>query len=80
MLNTMKDKDIDYAARAVLAAMRQKFGDRHDLSTLSVEPRNDGIRVAFADQSVEGTRDDLMIAIRKASDPADIFNVTAGDR
>ena len=66
-------KDIDYAARAVLTAFQQKFGARHDLRTLTVEARADSIVVTFAGQRLDGTRDGLMIAIRKASDPSDVF-------
>jgi len=71
-------RDIDYAARAVLTAFQQKFGARHDLHTLTVEPRAESIRVAFSGRQLEGTRDSLMIAIRKANVPHDVFEPGEG--
>lgn len=66
-------KDIDYAARAVQTAFQRKFGAGHDLDSLVVEPLEMHIALAFSGQRLEGTRDELMIAIRKADDPYDVF-------
>ena len=61
-------RDIDYAAQAVLTALQQKFGRQNDLRDLKVEARERTIRVSLADQSFEGTRDELMSTLRKATD------------
>lgn len=66
-------KDIDYAARAVLAAFQEKFGAQYDLRSLVVEPLGARISVRFTGQQREATRDKLMIAIRKANEPGDVF-------
>lgn len=67
-------RDIDYAAQAVFTALQQKFGRKHDLRDLKVEARERTIRVTLADQSFEGTRDELMTTLRKAADLAEFWS------
>jgi hypothetical protein len=59
-------RDIDYAAQAVRSALQQKFGRQHDLNELKVDALDKTIRVTLSDQDAEGTRDELLAAIRKA--------------
>jgi hypothetical protein len=59
-------RDIDYAAQAVRSALQQKFGRQHDLHELKVDALDKTIRVTLSDQDAEGTRDELLAAIRKA--------------
>jgi predicted RND superfamily exporter protein len=67
-------RDIDYAAQAVRTSIQQKFGRRHDLQELKVDAAESTIRVALDDQKTEGTRDDLMAAIRKAESLDDFWS------
>ncbi|MBN1908488.1 MAG: hypothetical protein JW818_02005 [Pirellulales bacterium] len=71
-----RPRDIDYAAAAVKKAIVEKFHD--------VEPENlqvmAGERTIFVEhvgRSAEGTRDDLLAAVRKATDYDDFWNVVA---
>lgn len=59
-------RDIDYAAQAVRTAMVGKFGRQDDLSKLTVEAQDRTILIKLLDRDAEGTRDDLMAAVRKA--------------
>lgn len=67
-------KDIDYAAQAVLTAIQQKFGRKHDLKDLKVEAKERTIRVSLGEEYFEGTRDELMMVLRKAEDLADFWS------
>jgi hypothetical protein len=59
-------RDIDYAAVAVKNAIVEKFGRRHDLEDLAVTANERTISVRHCERSAEGTRDNLLAAVRKA--------------
>lgn len=59
-------RDIDYAAVAVKNAITEKFGRHHDLTNLEVIAGEREMLVRDGDLSVEGTRDDLLAAVRAA--------------
>ncbi len=63
-----RDRDIDYAAVAVKAAIVEKFGRQNDLNDLEVTAGDKAISVIHADRRAAGTRDALLAAVRKASD------------
>lgn len=60
-------RTIDYAARAVQAAILDKYRIAPDTSDLRVEALDDTIRVAASGRDIQGTRDELMAAIRQAA-------------
>lgn len=57
-------RDIDYAAIAVQNAIAEKFGRREDLSHLAVQAGDRTITVRDGQRRIEGTRDQLLAAIR----------------
>jgi hypothetical protein len=59
-------RDIDYAAIAVTNAIAEKFGRANDLKDLEVIAQDHIITVKHAQRSTEGTRHDLLAAIRAA--------------
>jgi hypothetical protein len=59
-------RDIDYAAIAVNNAIADKFGRKCDLKDLEVTANERTITLRHDDRSGEGTRDDLLAAIRAA--------------
>lgn len=59
-------RDIDYAAAAVKAAIVEKFGRTNELRELKVTPHENTITVQDGGQRLEGTRDQLLAALRKA--------------
>lgn len=73
-----RPRDIDYAATAVKKAIVEKFSDV-DLQDLQVMAGERTIRVEFEGRSAEGTRDDLLAAVRKATSFADLWEVMAKD-
>ena len=68
-------RDIDYAAVAVKTSISDKFARKADLSALEVTANERTITVRDGDRAAEGSRDDLMAAIRKATDYDDLWNV-----
>jgi hypothetical protein len=60
-------RDIDYAAVAVKSAIVDKFGRTSSLEDLEVTAGERLITVRQDAQLAEGTRDDLMSAVRRAS-------------
>ena len=60
-------RDIDFAAVAVEAAIRDKFGRQNDLAGLKVVALDKTISVVDGGNEIEGTRDNLLAAVRKAS-------------
>ena len=71
-------RDIDYAATAVRKAIVEKFSDV-ELQDLQVMAGERTICVAFEGRNVEGTRDDLLAAVRKATSYADLWEVMTND-
>ncbi len=59
-------RDIDYAATAVRTAIVDKFGRQTELTDLEVAAQDRTILLAHEGRKAEGTRDDLLAAIRKA--------------
>jgi hypothetical protein len=59
-------QDIDYAAVAVKTAIVEKFGRDAELDRLEVVANDRTISVVHDDKQTEGTRDNLLAAIRKA--------------
>ena len=60
-------RDIDYAATAVKTAIVEKFGRHNDLAELAVTAKERTISVQHAGREAEGTRDDLLAAVRRAA-------------
>ena len=61
-------RDIDYAATAVKTAIMEKFGRKNELQELEVVAKEKTISVQHADRAAEGTRDNLLAAVRAAED------------
>jgi len=59
-------RDIDYAATAVKTAIEEKFGVKNDLQDLSVSAQEKTILVRDGERKLEGTRDNLLSAVRKS--------------
>jgi hypothetical protein len=59
-------RDIDYAAIAVKAAIVDKFGRKADLQDLALTANERTISITHLGRTAEGTRDDLLAAIRAA--------------
>ena len=59
-------RDIDYAATAVKKAITEKFGRQTELQDLAVTANERTISVEHGGRSAEGTRDDLLAAVRAA--------------
>jgi hypothetical protein len=71
-------RDIDYAAAAVKKAIVEKFRDV-ELQGLQVMAGDRTIFVEHDGRSAEGTRDDLLAAVRKATGYANLWEVLAED-
>jgi len=59
-------QDIDYAAVAVKAAIVEKFGRDAALDDLTLTANNRTISVVHDGKRAQGTRDNLLAALRKA--------------
>ena len=73
-----RPRDIDYAAAAVKKAIVEKFRDV-ELQDLQVMAGDRTIFVEHDGRSAEGTRDDLLAAVRKATGYAHLWEVVAED-
>ena len=71
-------RDIDYAATAVKTAILEKFGRKNDLQELTVTANERTISVRHAGREAEGTRDNLLAAVRKAEDYDQLWQVLPG--
>lgn len=60
------DRDIDYAAIAVHKAIVEKFGRKTDLQNIEVTANERTISIHDPPRTAEGTRDNLLAAIRAA--------------
>ena len=69
-----RDRDIDYAAVAVKKAIVEKFKDAalEDLQTVAGERT---ISIHHGDRKAEGTRSDLLAAVRDATSYANLWEV-----
>ena len=73
-------RDIDYAAIAVRTAIVEKFGRQNDLQALEVTANDASISVVDGDNSGEGTRDDLLAAVRGADSYPKLWEILAMPR
>ena len=73
-----RPRDIDYAAVAVKKAIVEKFS-RVELQELRVIAGERTISVEHEGRIAEGTRDDLLTAVRKATSYANLWEVLAKD-
>ena len=68
-------RDIDYAAVAVKTSIVNKFGRKNDLNDLQVTANERTISIVHEDRTAEGTRDDLLAAVRAAESYADLWEL-----
>jgi hypothetical protein len=68
-------RDIDYAATAVRTAIVEKFGRQHELQDLRVTAGDRTISIDHEGRAAEGTRDDLLAAVRKANNYDQLWEV-----
>ena len=71
-------RDIDYAAAAVERAILEKFGRANELDGLEVTAQERTIAVRHGPHAAEGTRDNLLAAVRKADAYADLWQLLRG--
>ena len=69
-------RDIDYAATAVRKSIVEKFW-REQLQDLETVAGERTISIRHEGRTAEGTRDDLLAAVRKATSYADLWEVLA---
>jgi hypothetical protein len=70
-------RDIDYAAIAVQTAIVEKFGRHSDLQNVRVTANDTTISVEDGAQTAEGTRDDLLAAVRAAESYDKLWEILA---
>jgi hypothetical protein len=70
-------RDIDYAAVTVKTAIVEKFGRQNDLQDLDVSAGEKTISIHAAGRIAEGTRDNLLAAVRKATTYPEFWEVLA---
>ena len=68
-------RDTDFAAVAIKAALLDKFSRQNAMDDLELVAHDRKISVRHAGRGVEGTRDDLLSAIRKAETYDDFWKV-----
>jgi hypothetical protein len=66
-------RDIEYAALAVRRQIVEKFAAQEDLSTLTVQARENTIVVEHGTHRIEGTRDNLLALVRQATAYSDFL-------
>jgi len=66
-------RDIDYAAIAVKTAIVEKFGASSELKELAVDAQVRTILVRDGKHVLEGTRDQLLSAVRKSESYARLW-------
>jgi hypothetical protein len=69
-----RPRDIDYAANAVRNALEEKFGCKVS-KDLQVAAHERTISVIDGPHEIEGTRDDLLAAVRKAESYSDVWRL-----
>jgi len=70
-------RDIDYAATAVKRLIEEKFGRAEDLAHLTVTAHENTIELRDREHLADGTRDDLLDALRKSGSYADMWQLLA---
>jgi hypothetical protein len=70
-------RDIDYAATAVNRAIVERFGRANDLQHLTVTAKENTIEVRDGERVAEGTRHELLDALRKSGSYADLWQLLA---
>jgi len=75
-----RDRDIDYAANAVKAAIVEKFGRASELQDLVVIANEKTISLQHGENAAEGTRDDLLAAVRAADSYPRLWEVLPASR
>jgi hypothetical protein len=70
-------RDIDYAAIAVKTAVVEKYGRTHSLENLRVVAKEATIALSDGEHMVEGTRDNLLIALRKSGSYQNFWELAA---
>jgi hypothetical protein len=73
-------RDIDYAAIAVQKAIEEKFGRHNDLQSMAVTANEKTISIHDQSHTAEGTRDDLLAAVRAAESYPQLWEVLATRR
>ena len=73
-----RPRDIDYAAIAVKKAIVEKFSDEA-LDNLQVMAGQRTIYVEHDGRNAEGTRDDLLAAVRRSTDYDGLWKAFAND-
>jgi hypothetical protein len=73
-------RDTDYAAIAIRNAVEEKFGRQTSFPQLEIEGNERTITVRDGDRRVEGTRDNLLAALRRSATYADFWEVLETDR
>jgi hypothetical protein len=73
-MNALQLRDIDYAALAVETAFRDKFGRQTDLTDCKVSAGATTITINDRDQTVAGTRDQLLARLRRSATYAEFWN------
>lgn len=68
-------RDIDYAAAAVKTAILDKFGKQEELQDLRVTAGDTTISVTHEGRTAEGTRHELLSAVREAQDYSQLWQV-----
>jgi hypothetical protein len=71
-------RDIDYAATAVKKSIVEKFWQT-PLPDLTVIAGDKTISIQHEGRTAEGTRDDLLASVRKATSYANLWEVLAQD-
>lgn len=71
--------DIDYPAVAVKNAIVAKFGAQIEPPELEAQTTGKVIAIRHAENAAEGTRDDLLAAVREASSFSNLWEVLARD-
>ncbi|MCC7085379.1 MAG: hypothetical protein IT427_10265 [Pirellulales bacterium] len=70
-----RPRDIDYAANAVRSALEDKFGRKVSLKDLQVAAQERTISIVDGPHCIEGTRDELLAAIRKADSYSNVWRL-----
>lgn len=70
-------RDIDYAAIAVQTALVEKFGRKNDLQSVTVTAGENTISVRDGERTAQGTRDNLLAAVRAADSYDRLWEILA---
>lgn len=70
-------RDIDYAATAVKTAILEKYGRAQPLENLQVVANENTLSVIDGEHVAEGTRDNLLGALRKSGSYENFWQLTS---